>query len=157
MTLIGCVPFVIIPACVDNYVCFLFALNAFTFFLGQSFLTFMSKIRKHIKSRKSKKFDRHYWYCHKHVLPCTSVLMALCICEHSLFFMHSYHCGRNLDIYVTVVNRSSNLSWTISQWYCWYWDMYRLVPIYLSIYLFYCFCLKNSSNVNLQMKRDIEL
>ena len=60
MTLIGCVSFVIILACVDNYVCLLFALNAFTFFLGQSFLTFMSKIQKHIKSRKSKMFDRHY-------------------------------------------------------------------------------------------------
>ena len=57
VTLIGCVPFVIIPACVDNCVCLLFALNAFTFFLGQYFLTFMSKIQKHIKSRKSKKFD----------------------------------------------------------------------------------------------------
>ena len=60
MTLIGCVPFVIIPACVDYCVCLLFALNAFTFFLGQFVLTFMSKIQKHIKSRKSKKFDRHY-------------------------------------------------------------------------------------------------
>ena len=60
MTLIGCVSFVIILACVDNYVCLLFALNAFAFFLGQSFLTFMSKIQKYIKSRKSKKSDRHY-------------------------------------------------------------------------------------------------
>ena len=31
--------------------------------------------------------------------------------------------------------------------------MHRLVPIYLSTHLFYCFCL----NVNLQTKRDIEL
>ena len=96
-------------------------------------------------------------YCHKHVLPCTFVLLALCICEHSLFFMHSYHCGRNLDIYVIVVNRSSNLLWMISEWFCWSWDMHRLVPIYLPTHLFYCFCLKSSSNVNLQMKRDIEL
>ena len=96
-------------------------------------------------------------YCHKHVLPCTFVLMALCIYEHSLFPMHSYRCVRNFDIYVIVVNRSSNLSWMISQWYCWSWDMHRLMPIYLLTHLFYSFCLKNSPNVNLQMKRDIEL
>ena len=96
-------------------------------------------------------------FYHKHILPCTFVLMALCICEHSLFPMHSYLYGRNLDIYVTFVNRFSNLSWMISQWYCWSWDMHRLMPIYLLTHLFYSFCLKNSPNVNLQMKRDIEL
>ena len=58
---------------------------------------------------------------------------------------------------MTVVNRSSNLSWMISQWFFWSWDMHRLVPIYLPTLLFYCFCLKNSTNVNLQMKRDNEL
>ena len=83
--------------------------------------------------------------------------MSLCIYERSLFPMHSYLCGRNLDIYVTVANRYSNLSWMISQWYCWSWDMHRLVPIYLPTHLFYCFCLKSSPNVNLQMKRDIKL
>ena len=35
--------------------------------------------------------------------------------------------------------------------------LYRLVPIYFPTYLFYCFCLKSSPNVNLQIKRDIEL
>ena len=35
--------------------------------------------------------------------------------------------------------------------------MHRLVPIYLPTHLFYCFCLRSSPNVNLQMKRDIEL
>ena len=53
-----------------------------------------------------------------------------------------YLCGRNLDIYVTVVNRSSNLLWISSQRYCWSWDMHKLVPIYLSTHLFYCFYLK---------------
>ena len=43
-------------------------------------------------------------------LPCTFVQMALCIYERSLFSMYSYHCGKNLDIYMIVVNRSSNLS-----------------------------------------------
>ena len=96
-------------------------------------------------------------FCHKHILPCTFVLMALCIYERSLFPMHSYLCGRNLDIYMTVVNRSSNLSWMISQWYCWSWDIHRLVSIYLLTLLFYYFCLKSSPNLNLQMKIDNEL
>ena len=90
----------------------------------------------------------------KHVLPCTFVLMALCIYERNLFPIHLYHCGRTLDIYVTVVNRSSNLSWMISE--CFY--MHRLVPIYFPTLLFYfIFCLMSSPNVNLQMKKDIEL
>ena len=110
MTLIGYVPFVIIPACVDNCLCLLFALNACTFFLGQSFLTFMSKIQKHIKSRKSKKFDWHYYVLSQVCFAFTFVQLALCIYECSLIFMHLYHCGKNFDIYVTVVNRSSNLS-----------------------------------------------
>ena len=93
----------------------------------------------------------------KHVLPCTFVLMALCIYERCLFLMHLYYSGRTLDIYVIVVNRSSNLSWMISEWFCWSWDMHKLVPIYLLTLLFYCFCLKSSTNVNLQMKRDNEL
>ena len=96
-------------------------------------------------------------FCLQHILPCTFVQMALCIYERSVSPMHSYHYGRNLDIYVIVVNRSSNLSWMISQWFCWSWDIHRLVPIYLSTFLFYCFCLKSSTNVNLQMKRDNEL
>ena len=93
----------------------------------------------------------------KHVLPCTFVLMALCIYELSLFPMHSYHCRRNLEIYVIVVNISSTLSWMISEWFCWSWDMHRLMPIYFPTLLFYCFCLKSSPNVNLQMKRDFEM
>ena len=67
----------------------------------------------------------------KHVLPCSFVLMALCIYKCSLFPMHLYHCERTLDIYVIVVNRSSNLSWMISKWFCWSWHMHKLVPIYL--------------------------
>ena len=59
VTLIGCVLFVIIPACVDNCVCvFFFYFECFYIVFYQSFLTFMSKIKKHI--RKSKNFDRHY-------------------------------------------------------------------------------------------------
>ena len=98
-------------------------------------------------------------YCYKHVFPCTFVLMALCIYNHSLFFVHLYHGGKNLDIYVTIVNRSSNLSWMTSQWFCWSWNLHRLVPIYLPTLLFiYLFiCLKSLTNVNLKMKRDNEL
>ena len=41
---------------------FAFVLNVFTLLLfDQSFLAFMSKIQKHIKSWKSKKVDRHRW------------------------------------------------------------------------------------------------
>ena len=83
--------------------------------------------------------------------------MTLCFYERCLFHMHLYYCRRTLDIYVTVLNRSSNLSWMISEWFYWFWDMHRLVPIYLPNHLFYCFCLKSSPNVNLQMKKDIEL
>ena len=54
-----------------------------------------------------------------------------------------------------VVNRSSNLSWMISEWLWWSWDMHRLVSIYLPT--LYFFAKKSSPNVNLQMKRDIEL
>ena len=82
----------------------------FLHFFNQSLLVFMSKIQKYTKSRKAKSLIGIIVFCHKHVLSCTSVLMALCIYKHSLFFMHSYHCGKNIDIYVTVVNRSSNLS-----------------------------------------------
>ena len=59
------------------------------------------KIQNHIKSEKFKKFDciclstYHMW-----VLPCTFVQMALCIYELSLFFLHLYLCGKNLDIFV---------------------------------------------------------
>ena len=52
--------------------------------------------------------------------------------------MYSYHCKRNLEIYVTVVNRSSTLSWMTSEWFCWSWNM----PIYLSTLLFFLFLLK---------------
>ena len=81
-------------------------------------------------------------FCHKHILPCTFVLMALCIYKHSLFPMHSYQYGRNLDISVIVVNKFSNFPWMISQWFCWSWDMHRLVSIYFLILLFSCFCLR---------------
>ena len=56
-----------------------------------------------------------------------------------------------------VVNRSSNLSWMISEWFCWSWDMHRLMSIYLPTLYFIVFAKKSSPNVNLQIKRDIEL
>ena len=122
------------------------------------FFCFYVKNPKKHKKLKTKKFDWLCWVLTQSMfLPCTFVLMAVCIYERSLFPMHLYYCGRTLDIYVIVVNRSSNLSWMISEWFCWSWDMHRLMPIYLPTCLFYCFCLKSSPNVNLQMKRDIEL
>ena len=124
-------------------------------FFYQSFLVFMSKIQKHIKSWKSISLIDFVEFGLK---ACFALyLCTLCIYECCLFPMHLYYSGRTFDIYVTVLNRSSNLSWMVSEWFCWSWDMYKLVPIYLPTYLFYCFCLKSSPNVNLQMKRDIEL
>ena len=101
------------------------------------FTCFLSKIQKHIKVENLKSLISIVMFCHTHVLPCTFIQMALCIYEHSLFFVHLYHCGKNLDIYVIIINRSSNLSWMISQLFCWSWDMNRLVPIYLPTLL--CF------------------
>ena len=94
---------------------------------------------------------------------CFKTCFALYLCANGfvhfralLVFMHLYHCGRNLEIFVFVVNRSSNLSWMISEWFCWSWDLHRLVSIYLPT-RYFCFAKKSSPNVNLQMKRDIEL
>ena len=120
-------------------VCLLFALNVFTFFLSIFTYFCVKKSKNTLKVENPKSLISIIVYCHKHILPCTFVLMALCIYERSLFFMHSYHCGKNLDSYVTVVNRFSNLSWMISEWLWWSWDMHRLVSIYLPT-LYFCFC-----------------
>ena len=92
------------------FVCLLFVLNVFYIFLINLYLFLCQKSKNTQKVEKAKSLIGIIVFCHKHVLSCTSVLMALCIYKHSLFFMHSYHCGKNIDIYVTVVNRSSNLS-----------------------------------------------
>ena len=129
---------------VENFlfVCFCFKCFYIVVFY-QSFLVFMSKIQKHIKSWRSKKVDRHHCVLSQNIFclvpsykwPCAFKSVA---CSLSTPYLY----GRNLDIYVTVVNRSSNLSWMSSQRYCWSWDMHRLVPIYLLTHLFYCFCLE---------------
>ena len=102
------------------------------------FILMCQKSKNHIKSRKSKVWLTLLSFVLKLVLPCTFVLMALCIYERSLFPC-TYHCGKNLKIYVIVVNRSSNLSWMISEWFCWSWDMHKLVPTYLPTLYFFCF------------------
>ena len=143
------------------YVCFCFCSFKMFFkllLLINLFFLVCQKSKNHIKSRKSKKFDQHCWvFVSKYVLPCTFVQMDLCIYEHSLFPMHLYHCGKNFEIFVTVVNRYSTLTWMISEWFCWSWDMHRLMSIYLPTLYFIVFAKKSSPNVNLQMKRDIEL
>ena len=129
----------------------LFSFLALNVIFYQSLLVFVSKIQKHIKSRRSKKFDRHYCIL-------SHAYFALYLRTNgfmrSLFFMRSYHCGKNLDIYVIVVNRSSTLSWMISQWFCWSWDC---IDLCLYIFPLFFFFLKSSTNVNLKMKRDNEL
>ena len=139
------------------FVCFKCFYIVFFFIIINLFLLLWQKSKNTYKVENLKSLINIIVRCHKHILPCTFVLMALCIYERSLFFLHSYHYGKTLDIYVTIVNRSSNLSWMISQCFCWSWDMHRLVSIYLPTLLFYCFCLKSSTNVILQMKRDNEL
>ena len=62
MTLIGCVFCVISLTSVENFCLLVFYLflNVFIFIAFDKFFpAFVSKIQKHIKSRKSKKFDRH--------------------------------------------------------------------------------------------------
>ena len=143
--MLGCV---LLLVWVDNCLFVCFCLKCF--YIGVfdlSFLVFMSKSQKHIKSRKSEKFDRLRWVLSQNTFylillykwPCAFTSVACSLCTPYLY-------GRNLDIYVTIVNRSSNLSWMISQWYCWSWDMRRLMLIYLPTHLFYCFCLKSSPN-----------
>ena len=57
---------------------------------------------------------------------------------------------------MSVVNRSSNLSWMISECYV---DLETCIDLCLYIFLLFIFVFakKSSPNVNLQMKRDIEL
>ena len=119
-----------------------FCLLLFNFFISIFYCLLCQKSKNIQKVENPKSLIDIIVSCHKHILPCTFVLMPLCIYKRSLFRMHSYHCGRNLDICVIVVNRSSNLPWMINQWFCWSWDMHRLVPIYLPTILFSYFCLR---------------
>ncbi|MCF0311842.1 hypothetical protein L0F76_13865, partial [Staphylococcus aureus] len=69
------------------------------------------KIQNHIKNRKSKKFDHFVEFLSQSMFCPVPLYLWLCAFnELSLSLMHSYHCGRNSEIYVTVVNRSSTLS-----------------------------------------------
>ena len=154
----GCVICVISPTSFESFCLFVcYLLWMFLHCFWSIFICFYIKNPKtHKKIENSKSLIGIIVYCHKHVLPCTFVLMALCIYEHCLFFMHSYHCGGNLDIYVIVVNRSLNLLWMISQWS----DLENCIDLCLYIFpffYFYFFGLKSSTNVNLKMKRDNEL
>ena len=115
------------------------------------FLLMCQKSKNHIKSRQSKSLIDI-------VESCLKTCFALYLCANGfmhlrvwLVLLHSYHYGRTLEIYVTVVNRFSNLSWMISEWFCWSWDMNRLVPIYRPTLYFFVFAKKSSPNVNLQM------
>ena len=92
---------IVISSCI-LYILHLFVCIAFVLILLLCFsFVWKKKIQNHIKSVKFKKFDRiclstfHMW-----VWPCTFVQMALCIYELSLFFLHLYLCGKNLDIFV---------------------------------------------------------
>ena len=74
-------------------VCVEICLSVFAYFhsyflmllLFNLFLLMCQKSKNHIKSRKSKVWLTLLSFVSKHVLPCTFVLMALCIYERSLF------------------------------------------------------------------------
>ena len=110
-------------------------LSIFSFLCGK-------KSKNHIKSRKFKKIDRQCWVLSQnmfYLIPlckwlCASTSIACSLCTYIIV-------GEILKIFVTVVNRSSTLSWMISEWFCWYWDMHRLVSIYLPT-LYFIFLLK---------------
>ena len=78
-------------------------LYALGFFLSYFYVLVLceKKIQNQIKSEKFKKFDRICLStCLIWVWTCTFVHMVLCIYELSLFFLHLYLCGKNLDIFV---------------------------------------------------------
>ena len=122
--------------CLLVYLCILLILSLF--FINLFLL--VSKIQKSHKKLENQKV----WLT---LLSfCLKTCFALYLCANGfvhfrvlLVFMHSYYCGKNLEIYVIVVNRSSNFSWMISEWLWWSWDMHRLVSIYLpTLYFYFC-------------------
>ena len=106
------------------------------FFFLSIFYYFYVKNQKHIKSRKFKKFDRHCWVLSQNMFYLVSLCKWLCASMSIACFLCTHIIVRNFEIYVTVVNRSSTLSWMTSECFCWSWDMHRLVPIYLPTLLF---------------------
>ena len=120
---------------------FAFALNVLTlFFFINLFFLVCQKSKNHIKNRKSKKFDRHCWVLSQNMFYLVLLCKWLCASMSiSLLPLHLYHCGRNFEIFVTIVNRSSTLTWMISEWFCWSWDMHRLMSIYLLTLYFIVF------------------
>ena len=130
------------------FCCWLFAcllVHTFNLFCFWSiFFLLVSKIQKSHKKLENQKI----WLT---LLSfCLKTYFALYLCANGfvhyralLVSMHSYHCGRNLEIYVIIVNRSSNLLWMISEWLYWSWDMHRLVSIYLPT-LYFLFLLKRA-------------
>ena len=152
VTLFGC----LIIDCMSWNLFVCFCILSFIFFLmlllTNLFLLMCQKSKNHIKSRKSKSLIDIVEFCLKTCFASYLCANGFVHLRAWLVSLHSYHCERNLEIYVTIVNRSSNLSWMISKWLCWSWNMHRLVPIYLpTLYFFFVFVKKSSPNVNLQM------
>ena len=123
-------------------VCLIFVVCVYIITSYQSFLSCVSISKNHIKSRKSKKIDRYCWVLSQnmfYLVPlckwlCASMSIACPLCTYIIV-------GEILKSFVTVVNRSSTLTWMISEWFCWSWDMHRLVSIYLPT-LYFIFFLK---------------
>ena len=125
------------------FCCWLFAcllVHTFNFLFLINLFLLVSKIQKSHKKLENQKV----WLTLLRF--CLKTCFVLYLCANG--FVHfrallvsllSYHCGRNLEIYVIVVNRTSILSWMISEWLWWSWDLHRLVSIYLPT-LYFCFC-----------------
>ena len=134
MTVFECLLSVYVDGCLFIYLCILLVYFLFLIYL----FLLCQKSKNHIKIRKSKSLIDIVEFCLR-----TCFALYLCANGFVLFrallvFMHLYHCGKNLEIFVIVVNRSSNLSWMISERLWWSWDMHRLVFIYLPT-LYFCF------------------
>ena len=107
VTMFGCLLLDYVRCYLFIYLCILLV---FFLFLINPFLLMCQKSKNHIKIRKSKSLIDIVEFCLK-------TCFALYLCANGfvhfralLVSLHSYHCGRNLEIYVIVINRSSNLS-----------------------------------------------
>ena len=139
-----CLLVVYADSCLLVYLCILLIL--FLFFINLFLL--VSKFQKSHKKLENQKV----WLT---LLSfCLKTCFALYLCANGfmhyralLVSLHSYLWGRNLEIYVIVVNRSSTLSWMISEWLWWSWDLHRLVSIYLPTLYFFFFLLRRAHQI----------
>ena len=133
------------------FVCFcikFFSLLVFIIF-------FMSKIQNHIKKRKSKKFERLCWVLSQNMFYLVPLCKWLCASMSITCFLHTH----------IIVGEILKSMWLLQKDFqpCHKWlvndfvDLETCIDLCLYIFPLFYFCLKSSPNLNLQMKRDIEL